>query len=421
MKNSLPKHLLVVAIAGAFAATVGSAAAQSQEPPQQVRGLEADKPAQSPNERTTQEKRERKQTKTSSKAAVDQAYPDATREEPALKATERTSRKMGKMMDLYEAQSGAEARAIADEIIADPKANGYEKAYSAQIAAQIAYEAGDTPAAMNYFKQVIEFDGLDNNAHYNIMLNLAQLQQQEEQYAESLATFDRFFSETGSKDPTALMMQGQGLYLMERYDEAAAVMKQAIESSPDPKPEWQALLMQVYAENGNAGEAVRMAEQVAAGKPDDKRAQLNLAATYQQADMADKSVAVLEKLRAGGQLDQANEYQVLYATYSNIEGREKDVVSVINEGLQKGVLEPDYKTYVALAQAYYFSDQPAQAIDAYQKAAPLGSDGESYLNLAKVLQQENRIPEAKAAAKQALAKGVKKTKDANVIIALPNN
>jgi tetratricopeptide (TPR) repeat protein len=112
---------------------------------------------------------------------------------------------------------------------------------------------------------------------------------------------------------------------------------------------------------------------------------------------------------------------VLYSTYSGIEGREKDVIAVINEGLQKGALEPDYNTYVALAQAYYFSDQPAQAITAYQKAAPLAKDGEAYLNLARVLQQENRIPEAKAAARQALAKGIKKAKDANVIIALPGN
>ena len=102
---------------------------------------------------------------------------------------------------------------------------------------------------------------------------------------------------------------------------------------------------------------------------------------------------------------------MLFTTYAGIEGREKDVIAVITEGLDKGVLQPEYNTYVALAQAYYFSDQPAQAITAYQKAAPLAKDGETYLNMAKVLQQENRISEAKAAARQALAKGIKREKD----------
>ena len=41
------------------------------------------------------------------------------------------------------------------------------------------------------------------------------------------------------------------------------------------------------------------------------------------------------------------------------------------------------------------------------------------LNLARVLRNESRIAEAKAAAKEALAKGVKKPKDANAILALP--
>ena len=153
-------------------------------------------------------------------------------------------------------------------------------------------------------------------------------------------------------------------------------------------------------------------------------ATLGLSASYVnqiEHDQRPLTLAVLEKMRASGKLEGANEYQVLFTTYAGLDGREKDVIAVINEGVEKGILKPDYNTYVALAQAYYYSDQPAQAITAYQTAAPLAKDGETYLNMAKVLHQENRIGEAKAAARQALAKGVKKEKDANAIIALPGN
>ena len=47
----------------------------------------------------------------------------------------------------------------------------------------------------------------------------------------------------------------------------------------------------------------------------------------------------------------------------------------------------------------------------------MAADGEAYLNLAKVLDYTGKKAEAKEAAKQALAKGVKKPEDANRILA----
>ena len=374
--------------------------------------------AQSPLERERTEREQRRQNK-SDEAPANQGYPQATREEPDVELSSRMSGQLDELMELYNAGKSAEARTMADGIIANEKAGDYARAYAAQIAAQLAHQAGDTATAVDYFAHAVELDGLDNNSHYNAMLNLAQLQQAADQPAESLATYERFFSETKSQEPAHLMMKGQALYLMKRYPEAAAVMKQAIDASAEPKPEWQALLMQAYAESGQGTQAVGMAEQVAAAKPDDKRAQMNLAVVYQQAGMADKAVAVLEKLRAGGQLSEAGEYQQLYATYINMEGHEKQAVEVINEGLQKGVLKPDLNTYNALAQGYYFSGQPGQAIETWRKAAPLDEDGSTYLNLAKALVNEGRKDEAKAAARQALAKGIEQPDQAESIIALP--
>ena len=350
------------------------------------------------------------------KAAVD--YPEATRKVDA-KASSKASPKLQKMVDLYDDDKAQEAIAAANEIIANQAFNAYDHAFAAQIAAQASYDNDDAAGAKKYLQQAIDFDGLDNNSHFGAMYMLAQLQLQDDQYAESLKTLDRFFVETKSTKPEQLVLKGNALYRLERYPEAATVLKQAIDTSPDPKPEWQQLLMATYAESGNAAEATKMAEAVAAKNPGDKRAQMNLAAVYQQADMLDKSAAVLEKLRAAGQLTEDREYRQLYATYLNMDGREKDAIGVINEGLEKGVLKPDYQSYVALAQANYFADQFGPAIDAYKKAAPLAPDGETYLNLARVLWQEDRIPEAKEAARQAVAKGVKKPDDAKKSLALP--
>lgn len=365
----------------------------------------------------TRDRAERSSKKKSGAAEV--KYPDATREEPKAKGSPKLQSKLQKLVDAYNKDEFDKTRAQADELIANPAATDYDKALAAQLASQAAYNLDDTPATLAYLKQALELNALDNNSHYQMMYMLAGIQLQEEQYADGLATLDRFLAETKSKDPEALALKGQGLYQAERYAEAIPLLKQAIELSPEPKDNWRQALMAAYAETGQSSDAIGMAEQIAAKAPGDKKAQMNLANVYLQADKYDQAAAVLEKLRAAGQLSDDRDYRQLYVTYANMDGKDKEVISVINEGIQKGAMKPDQQTYLALAQAYYYSEQIAPAIDAWRKAAPLSKDGETYLNLAKVLWQEDRIPEAKEAAKAALEKGVKKPQDAKQIIALP--
>lgn len=375
-----------------------------------------------PRQATSDSKRERSAKKERGRAERPaELYPDATREAPEAKASAKMSPKLQKMVDHLNDDKAAEARALADEVIGNDKANAFDRAFAAQIGAQAAMDADDNATAQRYLTQAIEANGLDNNSHYNAMLTLAQLQLQEDQFEAALATLDRFYAESKSQKPEHLVLKGNALYRLDRFAEAAAVMKQAIDASPEPRADWLQLLMGAYIENDQIAEAMQVAETVAAQKPDDKRAQLNLAVVYLQNDMLDKSAAVLERLRAAGQLTEEKDYRQLYSTYLNMEGREKDAIAAINEGLEKGLLKPDYQTYLALAQSYYFSDQQGQAIEAYKKAAPLAPDGETYLNLARALWQEGRIREAKDAAKQALAKGLKRPDDAKKIIALPGN
>jgi len=60
----------------------------------------------------------------------------------------------------------------------------------------------------------------------------------------------------------------------------------------------------------------------------------------------------------------------------------------------------------------------ASIVLAMALSSALADHGETWLNLARVLHAENRISEAKQAAQQALAKGVRDPNDANRIINL---
>ena len=360
-------------------------------------------------------------------------YPDATRQEPEAKGSPKVQTKLNKLIEAYnkaldqedEAKATAgytTARTLADEIIANGSANAYDKALAAQIASQAALNTDDEAAAEGYLKQAVDANALGNNQHFQLMLQLAQLQLQKDDYTNGFATLDKYLAESKSKRPADFAFKGQYLYQADRFAECIPPLKQAIETSTNPEDKvdnWTQILMVCYQEAGQLAEAVKVAEQLAAKTPNDKRAQMNLASIYLNSEQEAKAAAVLEKLRAAGLMTEEKDYRQLYLTYANMEGKEKDVIAVVNEGLQKGIVKPDYQTYLALAQAYYYSEQIPQAIEAWQKAAPLSKDGETYLNLARVLWQEGRIPEAKVAARAALDKGLKKPDDAKKIIALP--
>ncbi|BBJ94278.1 tetratricopeptide repeat protein [Xanthomonas campestris] len=362
---------------------------------------------------------ERANRKSKNSGKAEELYPQSTRTAPTIKPSSKLGSKLQKLIETFnKGEDFPAVRTQADEILANSAANEADKALAGQLAAQAAYNMDDTAAAKTYLQQAIALNALDNNGQFQSMLMLAQLQLQDDQQAEGLATLDKCLDESKSQRPEDLILKGQALYQAERYKEAIPVLKQAIAASPEPKDTWNQLLMASYAEAGQTGEAVAAAEALAAKTPNDKKAQLNLASMYMQADQMDKAAGVMDKLRASGQLTEEKEYKQLYSIYANTENKEKDVIAVITEGMQKGILKPDYQTYLALAQSYYYSEDVPKAIENWQKAAPLSKDGETYLNLAKVLHSEGRIPEAKQAAQQAIAKGVKKPEDAKKIINL---
>ena len=366
-----------------------------------------------------EERRAERAAKAEDQAAERPArFPDATREEPETKPSSRSSStRLGKLSDAYEAQDVAQTQAIADEIIADPKSNAYEKSLAGRIAGALLIGQDDAKS-LQYLQGALEANGLGNEEHYEVMSIVAQLHAQEERYDEALATIDRLQTETRTQDPDIAAIKGNILLRLERYPEAIAALKPLAEA-PEAKPEWRQMLMAAYADSGQGAEATRLAEQIASSTPDDKRSQLNLAATYLQTEQYDKAAAVYEALRARGELTDEREYRNLMASYLSLDDGQAKAIEVINEGLEKNILKPDYQTYVALAQAHYFGEpqQIDEAIAAYQKAAPLAPNGETYLNLAKLLANEGRIAEAKQAAQQAIDKGVRAPDEAKGILA----
>lgn len=309
-------------------------------------------------------------------------YPNATRQSPEAVAKGKELRALQDLQALYEAQDNAGVIAKAEQI-ASGASGAYAKSFAYQLAGSAAADMDDQARAASYFAKAIETNGLDNNSHYQVMYNLAVVQMGEEKYADALATLDRFLTET-------------------RED----------------KPEHQSLRAGILGSMGRNAEAAKIFEQLIAKHPNDKRFMMNAVASYQQAEQYDKANLLLEDAYKRGQLTEAKELRALYVGYMNAE-RWKDAQAVIEDGMAKGTLasSPELaKDLMVLAQNAYYKGSDADAVALYRKAAPMASDGEAYLNLAKILRDQGKAADAKAAAQQALDKGVKNPEDAKRIL-----
>ena len=303
-------------------------------------------------------------------------YPEATRTFPEQQASKAMAKPLSALFDLQE-KDGAEDEIIAkaDAILASSSASPFDKSSAAYMAASAWERKSDAPNAnanaIKYYQIAIDDNGLHNNGHYTSMLHVAQLQAADEHFDLALAAVDKFLAETKSEDANVWAMKVSYLQNLDRPKEAIDAMQKLL-----------------------------------AQKPNDKHLMMSMAGAYQQAGEDAKAAEIFDKMRAAGLFTESKDYEMGYHLLYNIEGRQKDALALIDEGLKKGILQPSYDMYVIQGRAASDAGNFEAALAAYNKGAPLSKDGSMFLNIAQLQIQEKHYAEAKAAVVSAKAKGV---------------
>lgn len=343
-------------------------------------------------------------------------YPNATREEPNAKAATRTQRLLQRMFDLsQEDGKEAEAEEAAKELLQARGAGAYEASIANQILAQIEMERDNYPGAIEYFKKALEAGGLNNNQHYQVLMTVGQMQFQEEMYSEAAETFTRWMEETRSETPQVYALRGNSYYRLEQFEAAVSDLRKSISLQEKPELQVSQLLMASLFDLGRTAEAAEVASSILQSDPNNVSLIRNLASIYVNAEQIDKAAAVLEDGISRGVLTEERDYVELSKMYRYAE-QDLKAAELINRAMQEGKVQPTLEIYRGLGEAYYFSENIAQAAEAFGKADELATDGEMALNHARTLAELERWPETKAAANRAISKGVKRPGDAYVIL-----
>lgn len=329
--------------------------------------------------------RQRKAAQAAKTPQGPQLFPQATRKVEPQSNSAADVKTANEIRQDFEAGNYEEVIAKTDAYAAASK-NTYLISYFYQLAGSAESKLGDKDKAIAYYRKSVETNGFDNNGHYQTMLILASELAQQKQDEEALTWVNKFIAETKAETDDAIRVKAV-----------------------------------VLSDLGRDQEAVAEYEKLLAAHPDDQTTMMNAVTFYRKAGQDQKAADLLNRARGSGKLQTEDQYQVLFNGYVKAE-QYAEAETVLQEGVDKGVIKPSpklVKDYWLLAQGFYDAADFRKAADYYGRAAQIDQTGESALNQAKVLRNDDRIAEAKAAARLALAKGVKQPKQANDILALP--
>ncbi len=331
-------------------------------------------------------------------------YPNATREEPELDMSERNQRDLNKAVDYINEEQTDKAMASLDKVLGDKRASEYAQALAHHLKGQLEWQNGNDEKAIVEIRKAVEMDALPNSRHFSAMYQVAQLQVNNEKYADALTTLTEWRKLSGTETADALALEANIDYRLEKYPEAVTAMKKAISMVDDPSPTWTQILMASYIEQDKYDEAAAMIQAQIAKNPGDIKLVNQLGNLYLQAGQDDKALAVLAKAKADGLVTTGADYLQLAKLYANAD-KPKEAAATLREGFDKGLVNEDYDSLKLLGDVCTQAEDDACAMDAYTKASPMAEDGNVDYQLGYLLFYQGKSKEALASLDRAFTRG----------------
>ncbi len=363
---------------------------------------------------------EQRSSKSSSSKPTENAYPNAKRNDPKTDMPGSLGTKLNKAQEAASDGEADKAIGLIDEVLADKKVTPYAKAFALYLRSNAKWEKEDGAGAIADLKESIALDALPNSNQFPAIYTLAQFQLQEEQYADAAKTVDQYIEVSGDKKAEALAVKGNALYRADKFQEAIDTMKQAIAASDKPQDSWNQILMASYFELNQYGEAAKLSESQLQKNPTDKKLIQQLASIYVNNDQSEKALQLLTDAKAKGLITTADDYKLLAQLYGQAE-KPADGAALLEEGFQKGVIQPSYEMYKLLGDSYALAENETKAIDAYGKASPLAKDGEADLLRGQLQVNNQQWAPAKESLTKAISRGVKRQGAAYVLLGNAEN
>lgn len=325
------------------------------------------------------------------------------------------------IQELIEAKDYATAQRQIDELRGKKGLSPYELAQIWNITGYSYYLQERYVDAIRAYDQVMAQPELPEALMLSTLKTKAQLQFTQEDYEGALRTVRELMASISEPSPDVLMLEGQALFQLTRYEEALKPIKTAIdmyrEQGQVPKENWLLLLRVIYFEQKDYENMIEVVKELIVYYPKDTYV-LTLAGIYSELGDTKKQLALTEVLYEKGYLTSASHITNLANLYL-LHGLPYKAAVLLENEMGENIVEANERNLRLLSQAWYQAREDEKAIPPLERAAEISNDGELYVRLAQAYINLEEWGEAAAAVQQGLKLGgLKRTDTANIMLGM---
>ena len=337
------------------------------------------------------------------------AYASGAKEEKKKKRQTRlvgptTGKKVAKAFEAYSADDLDGALVILHDIDTSKE---YDKAYVARFIAVMYAQKGDELKSIDYLKQAIAPDILNEGDHGEALKLLADLQMQTKAYNEALKNYKAWMDFTGKSDGNTWVKIAQAHYELKQLDKMISPADKAIAAYGDKHNQNTYIIkIQSYYERKKYKDAVKVLETVIQIFPENKTWWTQLGMFYLLIEDYAKGLATLDMAYKQGFLEKESEIKTLANLYASNEIPYKSA-KILEKHIDSGLVKRDDKNLATLANSWHAAQHIDKAAKYYGEVAKMTNEAKHYRKQGMLLKQDEQFKAAIVALNKALELGSK--------------
>lgn len=317
--------------------------------------------------------------------------------------TEVVYKKFVKLQEMIADERYKEARAGLVELTSK-RLNSFEVANVNQYIGWVDSAEGDYVAAAKRFQKAIDSDSLPNQAHFGMMLQMAQMYIAGEKYQKGIDSLQAYYNIVDEIKDATFAMEAHALSQLKQYRKAITTLKKAISLADEPKEKWYYLLYTLHMELSQFNEAAGVLETLIEINPNKKDYWKRLSSVYFSLKKDDQALAVLVIADKNGLIVDEKDRMHLFKMYAFL-GVPYKAGKVLEDGLKSGVIKPSFKKWDDLGKIWYTAAEMDNALNAYNEASKLSTDGKIDFQRAHIYFDREDWSEVVKALSAAIEKG----------------
>jgi len=345
-----------------------------------------------------------KYTKDCKPLGLAKAPKDAKRRTYALnpanfRRMERASEAMGE--ELWD-----EALVILNDLAQRSESRPYDLAKSQEYLGYVYLSKGNYDVAIDYFRKVIDQKILPVRNEQSLIRNVAGLYLSVDppQPEKAMAIINAWFKTAVKPKPNDYVLLAQASVLGKKYTDAICPIRMAITLSDRPKNSWFDILVAAHFEAEDFDGAAVIARERLLSFPESAKYWRQLSGLYNKLERSMDALVVMELSYKQNMLAKGSEYKNLSSMYA-INDLPYKSAAVMEDGLKKGLVEPNEKAWKQAAGGWQLARENKRAIAAYEKAGSYSENGLNEMRIATLYSDKEKWKDAIKYFRKALSKG----------------